>query len=161
MRLRRILIVLITAMTSAAIGLAQESVMPAASDCTLGLAQMHSPEREIWRTLTVHAEQLAPSTAAVTPGRGRAALPPSGPQRPQYKSVNFIDDEIFGKMMRAGIVATAISGDAEFLRRVTLSRHSLRTTALTSARRSSISSSLPMPSLTAGRCGWAILCRSS
>ena len=35
-------------------------------------------------------------------------------------SVNFIDDEIFGKMQKDGVVPTVLAGDEEFLRRVTL-----------------------------------------
>jgi hypothetical protein len=122
MRLGRVFIVGILAFTGSAIGVAQESLPPAASDCTLRPAQLHGQERDLWRTLSVHAEQLAPSATAtgVAAGRGRAVLPPNGPPVPQYKAANFIDDEIFGKMVRDKILWTVPSGDAEFLRRVTL-----------------------------------------
>ena len=121
MRLGRLSLVVFTAFAASAIGMAQESVSPAAPDCTLQLKQMQGHERDAWRTLSVHAEQLAPSaTASGAQGRGRAVLPPSGPPVRTFTSANFIDDEIFGKMVRDGIFWTVASGDAEFLRRVTL-----------------------------------------
>jgi len=122
MRLGRVFIVVITAFTGSAIGLAQESVAPAAADCTLRLEQMHGQQRGLWHTLSVRAEALAPSATAnaASTGRGHAVLPPSGPPVPTYQSANFIDDEIFGKMVRDGILWTVPSSDTEFLRRVTL-----------------------------------------
>jgi len=120
MRLGRLFLVVFTAFAAPAIGMAQESVSPASPDCTLQLQQLHGHEREVWRTLSLQAEGVAPSAAAPAPGRGRAALPPSGPPAPKFTPVNFIDDEIFGTMVRDGINWTAASGDVEFLRRVTL-----------------------------------------
>ncbi|HEX9460607.1 MAG TPA: DUF1553 domain-containing protein [Thermoanaerobaculia bacterium] len=122
MRLGRAFIVVIVAFAASALGLAQESLPPAAPDCTLRPEQMHGHERDVWRILSVHAEQLAPSATAngAAAGRGRAARPPNGPPFPQYKSANFIDDEIYGKMVRDRIQWTVASGDDEFLRRVTL-----------------------------------------
>jgi hypothetical protein len=120
MRLERLFIVVITAFAASAISMAQESVSPASPDCTLQLQQLHGHERDVWRTLSLRAEQVAPSAAAPASGRGRAALPPSGQPAPKFTPVNFIDDEIFGAMVRDGITWTTASGDAEFLRRVTL-----------------------------------------
>jgi hypothetical protein len=120
MRLERLVIVVITAFAVPAICMAQESVSPASPDCTLQLQQLHGHERDVWRTLSLQAEGVAPSASASVPGRGRAALPPSGPPPPKFTPVNFIDDEIFGKMVHDGINWTTASGDAEFLRRVTL-----------------------------------------
>ena len=119
MRHVRLFMVAITAFAVSAISMAQESVSPASPDCTLQLRQMHGQERSIWHTLSVHAEDLAPSAPA-SAGRGRAVVPPSGPPVPKFTSANFIDDEIFGKMVRDGIYWTVPSGDTEFLRRVTL-----------------------------------------
>jgi len=120
MRLGRVVVV-VCSFAASAVVMAQESVSSAAPDCTLQLQQMHGHERDVWRTLSVHAEALAPSAAATAaPARGRAARPPSGPGAPQYKAVNFVDDEIFGKMVHDGILWTVPSSDTEFLRRVTL-----------------------------------------
>jgi hypothetical protein len=121
MRLGRLFLVVFPAFAVSAIGMAQESISPAAPDCTLQLQQMQSHERDAWRTLSMHAEQLVPSATASAPGgRGRAVLPPSGPAVRTFTSANFIDDEIFAKMVRDGIYWTVASADAEFLRRVTL-----------------------------------------
>lgn len=52
------------------------------------------------------------------PTRGadrRAAVNPAG-----YPRVNFIDDEIFSRLQKAGLPAAPLSGDAEFLRRAML-----------------------------------------
>jgi len=56
---------------------------------------------------------------AVAPSRHRAVLQPGGGTG-FPPSVNFIDDEIFGKMQKDGVVPTVLAGDEEFLRRVTL-----------------------------------------
>lgn len=120
MRLGRLFLVVLTAFAASAICIAQESVSPASPDCTLQLQQLHRHERDVWRTLSVRAEEVAPSVAAPVPGRTRAALPPSAPPPPKFTPVNFIDEEIFGKMVRDRIYWTVASGDAEFLRRVTL-----------------------------------------
>jgi hypothetical protein len=90
-------------------------------DCTFRLEQVHGRETDVWHVLSVRAEALVPSTDAVAvSGRHRAVRPPSGPGMPQYTAANFIDDEIFGKMIRDGIKWTDRAGDAEFLRRVTI-----------------------------------------
>jgi hypothetical protein len=122
MRLGRIFIGAIAAFACSAIGLAQENVAPAAPDCTVRPEQMRGHERGLWHTLSVRAEALAPSATAnaAATGRVHAVLPPSRPPVPTYQPANFIDDEIFGKMVRDGILWTVASGDTEFLRRVTL-----------------------------------------
>jgi hypothetical protein len=101
---------------------AQQQDSPAAADCTFRLEQAHGHEHDAWRLLSARAEALAPSPAATTPaaGRRRTVAPPSGPAMPRYESANFIDDEIFGKMIRDNIRWTDASSDVEFLRRVTL-----------------------------------------
>lgn len=78
-------------------------------DCTFDATAERS-QREIWHRLSRAAESLAPS------GRRRAVSQPPL----SFTAKNFIDDEIFGKMKRDGIVWTAAAGDEEFLRRVSL-----------------------------------------
>jgi hypothetical protein len=71
----------------------------------------------VWHRISANAELAAP-TAAGTPRR-RATLPPKGDPW-QFTPVNFIDSEIFGKMVKDGVHWTGPSTDTEFLRRVTL-----------------------------------------
>src|SRR5437867_198307 len=61
--------------------------------------------------------QLSVTTEAVAPSRHRAVAPPKSTFPP---AVNFIDTEIFNKMRQDGVVPTVVSGDEEFLRRITL-----------------------------------------
>ncbi|HWW61917.1 MAG TPA: DUF1553 domain-containing protein [Thermoanaerobaculia bacterium] len=68
--------------------------------------------REAMRRLSRMAETVAPTTS-----RRRVV---AAPIPPKFPSKNFIDDEIFGLMVRDGIVWTVPSTDEEFLRRVTL-----------------------------------------
>ncbi|PYQ34667.1 MAG: hypothetical protein DMF57_05520 [Acidobacteria bacterium] len=81
------------------------------ASCPLGPFTLQSP-RALYHQLSVTAEAVAPSRhrAVLQPGGG-TGFPPS---------VNFIDDEIFGKMQKDGVVPTVLAGDEEFLRRVTL-----------------------------------------
>jgi hypothetical protein len=71
----------------------------------------------VWHRVSMAAELIAPTSA--DSGRHRAAAPPKG-EPPAFTAVNFIDTEVFGKMVRDGIRWTGPSGDTEFLRRVTL-----------------------------------------
>ena len=98
------------------LGIAILTVVPAfgqSPECTLDSSKAPS-QREIWHRLSQQAEAIAPSAAT---GRRRVAAP--NPAK-GYVAKNFIDDEIFGKMMKDGIVWTVPAGDSEFLRRVTL-----------------------------------------
>ena len=85
--------------------------------CPYGPFDLRSPREQqatLYHQLSVNAEAVAPSTArrrAVEPPAGGFSYPPS---------INYIDDEIFGKMRTDGIHPAAISSDEEFLRRVTL-----------------------------------------
>ena len=88
-----------------------EIVTPPAADCTFHVDQLHSAP-EIWHRLSERTEAVAPS-----PARRRVVNPPKGDP---FIARNFIDSEIFGKMVRDGIVWTSRSSDTEFLRRVTL-----------------------------------------
>jgi hypothetical protein len=85
--------------------------------CPSGPFDLRSPREQqatLYHQLSVTAEAVAPST-----GRRRAASPPAGGISYPV-SVNYIDDEIFGKMKTDGIKSAAVSSDEEFLRRVTL-----------------------------------------
>ncbi len=81
------------------------------ADCTYDPAQVHST-RELAHLLSLNAEAVAPTTS-----RRRAVAPPS---QSTYTSKNFIDDEIFGKMVHDHVAWTIPADDAHFLRRVTL-----------------------------------------
>jgi hypothetical protein len=89
------------------------SVPLSAQDCSFNPEQQRSP-REIWHRLSQQAEVIAPS--ATSTGRRRAAVQPAR----SYVAKNFVDDEIFGKMVKDGVVWTVPAGDEEFLRRVHL-----------------------------------------
>jgi len=84
--------------------------------CPFGPFDLRSPSEQqasLYHQLSVRAEAVAPS------GRRRATDPPPGGVS-YPASVNYIDDEIFGKMKTDGIRPAAISSDEEFLRRVTI-----------------------------------------
>ena len=89
-----------------------EIVNPSAADCTFQVDQLRSAP-EMWHRLSQRVEAVAPS-----PARRRVTKPPTGGD--PFIAKNFIDTEIFGKMVRDGIVWTSPSSDTEFLRRVTL-----------------------------------------
>ena len=73
------------------------------------------------RSLAPVYQQLSATAEAVAPGgRHRAALPPKQSPVTLPPKVNFIDDEIFGKMQQDGIAPAPLSSDTEFLRRVML-----------------------------------------
>ena len=85
--------------------------------CPFGPFDLRSPREQqasLYHQLSITAEAVAP-----TGGRHRAVGPPPGGSA-YPASVNYIDDEIFGKMKTDGIQPAAISSDDEFLRRVTL-----------------------------------------
>ncbi|HEX7192194.1 MAG TPA: DUF1553 domain-containing protein [Thermoanaerobaculia bacterium] len=82
-------------------------------ECTFDPHALRSP-REIWHQLSATAEAVAPSS-----GRHRAVNPPAAPPQ-TFTARNFIDSEIFGKMVNDKVRWTAPSTDEEFLRRVTL-----------------------------------------
>jgi hypothetical protein len=95
-----------------------------AADCTFDAMKLRSP-RETYHELSLRTELVAPTkliaqpTAAGAPaGRRRPNLPPKDSTPPAPR--NFIDSEIFGKMVKDGVQWTTRSSDAEFLRRVTL-----------------------------------------
>jgi hypothetical protein len=85
--------------------------------CPFGPFDLRSPHEQqagIYHQLSVRAEAVAPS------GRHRAVEPPPAAVVVYPASVNYIDDEIFGKMKTDGIAPALPSSDEEFLRRVTL-----------------------------------------
>jgi hypothetical protein len=85
--------------------------------CPFGPYDLRPPREQqaaLFHQLSVTAEAVAPS------GRRRAVEPPAGSAAVYPFSVNYIDNEIFGKMKTDGIRPAAISSDEEFLRRVTI-----------------------------------------
>jgi Protein of unknown function (DUF1549) len=83
--------------------------------CPFGPFDLRSSREQqagLYHQLSVTAEAVAPS------GRHRAVEPPAGDSPVYPASVNYIDDEIFGKMKMDGIKPSAISSDEEFFRRV-------------------------------------------
>jgi len=70
----------------------------------------------IFHELSVRAEIVVPTT---TSSRRHVAIPPVQPPL-TFTPKNFIDDEIFGKMVKDNVRWTSASSDEEFLRRVTL-----------------------------------------
>ena len=92
------------------------------NDCPFDPHSVRSSE-QMWHELSARAELVAPTRAGVeaTPatGRRRSIQPPTY-SPPSFTSRNFVDDEIFGKMVQDHIPWTSKSSDAEFLRRVTL-----------------------------------------
>jgi uncharacterized protein DUF1549/uncharacterized protein DUF1553 len=89
------------------------------AECSYDPTQVRST-REIAHLLSRNAELIAPSIgvdATSSHGKRRAVAPPSGST---FVAKNFIDTEIFGKMVKDNIRWTIPSTDEEFLRRVTL-----------------------------------------
>jgi len=85
--------------------------------CPYGPFDLRSPREQqasLYHQLSVRAEAVAPS------GRHRAVEPPPSGNLAYPVSINYIDDEIFGKMKTDGIASAPLSTDEEFLRRVTV-----------------------------------------
>lgn len=90
--------------------------------CPLGPFDVHSPREQskaAWHRLSAAAEMVAPSVTAATPATGRRRAVPA-PAGPPFPVVNFIDSSLLAGMNAAGVKPTVISGDEEFLRRITL-----------------------------------------
>ncbi|HSP17470.1 MAG TPA: DUF1549 domain-containing protein [Thermoanaerobaculia bacterium] len=88
------------------------------AECTYDPSAVRS-SRELAHLLSRNAELVAPATveATSTHGKRRSVAPPSGST---FVARNFIDSEIFGKMVKDNIRWTIPATDEEFLRRVTL-----------------------------------------
>ncbi|HEV7920016.1 MAG TPA: DUF1549 domain-containing protein, partial [Thermoanaerobaculia bacterium] len=69
-------------------------------------------------TELVSPSRLTAQATAAAPGRRRPSQPPKASTPPAPR--NFIDAEIFGKMVKDGVRWTTRSSDTEFLRRVSL-----------------------------------------
>ena len=67
----------------------------------------------LYHVLSQNAESLS------SPGKRRSVRGPSGPGGP-LAVANFIDSHIGAKQTKDGVIPTALAGDEEFLRRVTL-----------------------------------------
>ena len=97
------------------------AALPAA-DCTFDASRVRTPQ-DRWREVSETAERLAPSPFgppaphATTGGRRRAVTPSPAPT---FVAKNFIDEEIFGKMVRDNVRWTTPARDEEFLRRIYL-----------------------------------------
>lgn len=97
----------------------EEVQIAARAECTFDPMQARSG-RELWHIISRNAELVAPSgreSDAVTSSKRRAVAPPSGST---FVAKNFIDTEIFGKMVKDKIRWTIPASDEEFLRRVSL-----------------------------------------
>ena len=97
--------------------LAADDVAPPA-ECTFDATQVRS-SRELAHLLSRNAELIAPSkeSDATTTSKRRAIAPPPAAT---FTAKNFIDSEIFGKMVQDKVRWTIPATDEEFLRRVTL-----------------------------------------
>lgn len=98
---------------------ADEVQVAARAECAYDATEVRS-SRELWHVVSRNAELVAPSnlqTDAATSAKRRAVAPPS---TSTYTARNFIDNEIFGKMVRDKIQWTVRAMDEEFLRRVSL-----------------------------------------
>jgi hypothetical protein len=117
MRLRPIPLFPLLVVFPLAVAFAQGDVVEPPADCTFNPQAFHSP-RQVWRDASRNAELVAPSIRgdSAAGGRRHASNPPALGFTPR----NFIDTEIFGKMMHDGVVWTSRAGDEEFLRRVSL-----------------------------------------
>lgn len=90
------------------------------ADCPVAVAS-HDPNGDrIRRAAGLATVRFAPSHPV--PNGGGPVVPGTDPlvPLPRVRRVNFVDDEIFSAMDAAGVVSAPLSGDAEFLRRVTL-----------------------------------------
>ena len=85
--------------------------------CPMGPFAFQSPREQqaaLYHQVSVVAEAVAPSARH----RAVAPEPPGDAHFPPV--VNFVDTDLFNKMKQDGVVPTAVAGDEEFLRRVTL-----------------------------------------
>ena len=81
--------------------------------CPIDNLALRSPRQA--QAATIH--QLSISTESVASSKPRTVGRPSGTKPPV---ANFIDSDLFSAMSAAGIAPTAMAGDEEFLRRVSL-----------------------------------------
>jgi Protein of unknown function (DUF1549)/Protein of unknown function (DUF1553) len=99
---------------------ADDIEIAARAECSFDPSQVHS-QRELWHVISRNAELVAPSAkqsdATTTNLKRRAVAPAAGTP---FAARNFIDTEIFGKMVQDKIQWTGPATDEEFLRRVTL-----------------------------------------
>jgi hypothetical protein len=96
-----------------AIGVRSRAGENGRAECTFNPSAFRSPAA-IFHELSQRAELVAPASA-----RRRAAVPPL-PAPLTFTAKNFIDDEIFGKMVKDNVRWTSASTDEELLRRITL-----------------------------------------
>jgi len=115
--MRPFILVLVGVLAGGSVSAGDELIEPKPNpECTYSRAAAQARSAPaVWHRISASAELVAPSAASS--GRHRAAVPPKG--GPPV-AANFIDTEVFGKMTQDGVRWTTLSGDTEFLRRVTL-----------------------------------------
>jgi len=110
---------LVGVLAAGAVSKADDPVPPK-PECTYSRAAAQAASAPaVWHRISANAELAAP-TSTPAPPRHRASAPPKTDPPGTFVAVNFIDTEIFGKMVKDGVRWTGPSGDTEFLRRVTL-----------------------------------------
>lgn len=111
-----------TALVLLAIGVrSRAGASDARAECSFSPRAFRSAEM-MFHELSQRAELVVPSIHAVVTtadSRRRPVVPPVQPPL-TFTAKNFIDDEIFGKMLKDNIRWTSASTDQEFLRRVTI-----------------------------------------
>ena len=85
----------------------------------LGDEKANCPVYKPSAPVTALYHSLSVSTEAVAPSRHRA-VDPQQPSTGFPVAANFIDTDVFNKMRQDGVKPTAVAGDEEFLRRVTI-----------------------------------------
>jgi len=96
---------------------AQQTESATSTDCTFNPAKERTA-REMWHELSRQAELIAPSDLTQTTNAAAGRRRSVQPRKALFDAKNFIDVEIFGKMVKDGVPWTAPASDEEFLRRV-------------------------------------------
>lgn len=114
-----------TALVLLAIGVSSSAGENPRAECSYDPRAFRSAAM-IFHELSDGAELVVPSTHAkattattTSTSRRRGAVPPVQPPL-TFTAKNFVDDEIFGKMVKDNVRWTSPSTDEEFLRRITL-----------------------------------------
>jgi hypothetical protein len=89
----------------------------ARESCPLGPFDLRSAREQ--QMVVAHRLSVAAEAVAPTSSKRRTVGKPAGVD-PFPASVNFIDNDVFARMRKDGVVPTTLAGDEEFLRRVTL-----------------------------------------
>src|SRR5690349_1771095 len=77
--------------------------VPTKPDCTYSRAAAQAASAPaVWHRISANAEFAAPSTTPAPP-RHRASAPPKSDPPGSFVAANFIDTEVFGKMVKDGV----------------------------------------------------------